>query len=51
MGKEPIKTSERGGPELQFHVEPNKAGFIKLFAQVQINGKTLFVPFGVTVNR
>ncbi|APF04241.1 TPA: hypothetical protein ACJ5DT_002620 [Legionella pneumophila] len=49
MGKEPTNNAERGGPELQFHIEPNKPGFIKLFAQVQINGKTLFAPFGIPV--
>jgi hypothetical protein len=51
MGKEPTNNAERGGPELQFHIEPNKAGFIKMFAQVQINGKTLFAPFGITVKK
>ncbi|AGN13904.1 TPA: hypothetical protein ACIZB4_001240 [Legionella pneumophila] len=50
MGKEPTNNTERGGPELLFHIKPNKVGFIKMFAQVQIDGKTLFVPFGVTVN-
>ncbi|KTD64476.1 hypothetical protein Lspi_1283 [Legionella spiritensis] len=49
MGKEPTNGFERGGPELQFHIEPNKAGFIKLFTQVQIDGKTLFAPFGIPV--
>ncbi|HAU4258826.1 TPA: hypothetical protein ACGCMH_000600 [Legionella pneumophila] len=49
MWKEPQNKAERGGPELQFHIEPNKAGFIKLFTQVQINGKTLFAPFGIPV--
>ena len=48
-GKEPSKSTDRGGPELQFHIEPAKAGFIKLFVQVSINGKELFVPFGVSV--
>ncbi|AHE66846.1 hypothetical protein [Legionella oakridgensis] len=51
MGKEPINNSERGGSPLQFHIEPNKAGFIKLFAQVQIHGKTLFAPFGLPVRK
>ncbi|HAT1844363.1 hypothetical protein [Legionella pneumophila] len=51
MGKEPTNGSERGEPELQFHIEPDKAGFIKMFAQVQINGKTLFVPFGILVTQ
>lgn len=49
MGTEPQKTSDRGGPELKFHIEPEKAGFIKLFTQVKIKGKELFAPFGVIV--
>lgn len=49
MGKEPSNTTDRGGAELEFHIEPAKSGFIKLFAQVKINGKELFVPFGVNV--
>lgn len=49
MGKEPNKNTERGGPELQFHLEPEKIGFTKLFAQVKINGKELFAPFSIVV--
>ncbi len=49
MGKEPTSESERGGPELQFHIEPEKAGFVKLFVQTRIDGKDLFAPLGVTV--
>lgn len=49
MGKEPTSDTERGGPKLEFHIEPEKAGFVKLFAQVQIGGKDVFVPFGITV--
>jgi hypothetical protein len=49
MGKEPKSASERGGPKLQFHLEPERAGFIKLFAQVVIDGKEFFVPFGIIV--
>lgn len=51
MGKEPTKSSDRGGPELQFHLEPEKAGFIKMFAQVKINGKEFFAPFGIIVRK
>ncbi|VEG92176.1 hypothetical protein [Legionella spiritensis] len=51
MGKEPTKSSDRGGPELQFHIQPEQAGFIKLFAQIKINGKELFVPFGLTIEK
>ncbi len=49
MGDEPGSESDRGGPELSFHMEPTKPGFVKLFAQVKIGGKELFVPFGVNV--
>lgn len=49
MGKEPSSESERGGPMLEFHIEPEKAGFVKLFAQVRIGEKDIFAPFGVTV--
>jgi hypothetical protein len=49
MGKEPTQTTERGGPALKFHVEPEKAGAIKLFAQIRIDGKDLFIPFGIEV--
>lgn len=49
MGKEPTSDAERGGPKLEFHIEPEKTGFVKLFAQVRIGGKDIFAPFGVTV--
>jgi len=51
MGKEPSNTTDRGGPKLEFHIEPAKIGFLKIFAQVKINGKELFVPFGVTIKK
>lgn len=49
MGEEPSKESDRGGPELQFHIEPEKAGFIQLYAQVKVNEKEIFAPFGIVV--
>ena len=49
MGKEPTSDTERGGPKLEFHIEPEKAGFVKLFAQVRIGGKDIFAPFGINV--
>mgnify|MGYP000588367862 CR=1 FL=1 len=51
MGTEPTKASDRGGPMLEFHIEPEKSGYIKLFAQVKINNKEFFVPFGVYVQK
>jgi len=50
MGNEPANPAARGGPELQFHLVPETPGFIKIFAQVKINGKDIFVPFGVNVS-
>lgn len=49
MGDEPTNDSARGGPELMFHFEPGKAGFTKIFAQIRVNGKDIYVPFGVNV--
>lgn len=51
MGKEPKDDSERGGSQLMFHLEPQKAGFVKLFAQFRINGKDIYAPFGIFVSR
>ena len=49
MGKEPTKDSERGGPSHSFHIEPEQTGYLKLFAQVQIDGKQVFAPFGLMI--
>jgi hypothetical protein len=49
LGKEPTLESQRGGPKLEFHIAPEKPGFVKFFAQVRIDGKDLFAPFGVTI--
>ena len=49
MGDEPKNDSDRGGPELSFHLMPVKAGFVKLFAQVKIGNKEYYAPFGVNV--
>jgi hypothetical protein len=50
MGTEPTASTDRGGPLLEFHLQADKAGFIRLFAQVKIKGKELFVPFGLTIS-
>jgi len=49
MGEEPKEATERGGPELSFHVEPEKPGFQKLFLQTQIGGREVYAAFGVVV--
>jgi len=49
MGKEPTTVTERGGPELNFHVEPEKPGFQKFFLQTQIGGREVYAAFGIEV--
>ncbi|MFJ1269109.1 hypothetical protein ACD661_11110 [Legionella lytica] len=49
MGKEPGNDAERGGSQLMFHIEAQKAGFVKLFAQFRINGEDVYVPFGIII--
>ncbi|HYJ04531.1 MAG TPA: heavy metal-binding domain-containing protein [Chthoniobacterales bacterium] len=49
MGTEPKTATERGGPDLSFHVEPDKPGFQKFFLQTQIGGKDKFAAFGLKV--
>jgi mRNA-degrading endonuclease toxin of MazEF toxin-antitoxin module len=41
----------RGGPSLGFLFFPPKAGFIRLYCQVNIGGKMLFAPFNVNVEQ
>lgn len=49
MGIEPTRATDRGGPVIDFHLEPKHAGFLKLFAQIQVDGRDVFLPFGVAV--
>ncbi|MDS4031116.1 MAG: hypothetical protein RKO66_13750 [Candidatus Contendobacter sp.] len=49
LGKEPKTAAERGGPTLEFQTDFATAGYQKLFAQVRIDGKSVFAPFGVEV--
>lgn len=49
MGEEPTTTSQRGGPAVTFHLEPSKAGFLRIYAQIRVDGQDVFLPFGVTV--
>ncbi|HEY0891980.1 MAG TPA: heavy metal-binding domain-containing protein [Cellvibrio sp.] len=51
MGKEPTDAKQRGGPDLEFHIEPSKPGFTKLFAQIRVNSKEIFAPFGLMVEK
>lgn len=49
LGQEPRSAAERAGPTLEFQTQFAAAGYHKLFAQVQIGGKSVFAPFGVEV--
>lgn len=44
-----LKPADRGGPELEFQIYATRAGFYRLFVQVQIKGDSKFVPFGLDV--
>ncbi len=41
--------SARGGPSLEFRFYPPRDGYLRLFCQVVIHGKTIYVPFRDTV--
>jgi hypothetical protein len=49
LGLEPSGPEARGGPEMEFYLYSVEPGFIRLFAQVQIQGAPKFASFGVTV--
>ena len=49
MGKEPERPEERGYGELRFHLMPSQPGLMRLFAQVQINGKDVFIPYTLDI--
>lgn len=49
LGTEPSSPSDRGGPDLQFHFEPEAQGFVRLYAQIKVAGKDIFIPFGFRV--
>ena len=50
-GPPATNTEARGGPELEFIFYSHKAGFVRLFAQVQIAGVSRIFPFGIHVHR
>lgn len=49
MGDEPESAAARGGPELMFHLAPEKAGTVKMFAQVKVAGGDVYLPFTLDV--
>lgn len=49
VGVEPQKPEDRGGPRFNFRFYAPKAGFMKLYSQVQVGGRSVFAPFGLIV--
>jgi hypothetical protein len=49
MGDAPKTDSSRGGPQLQFHFEPQTPGYLKIFAQFRIHDADVFIPFGLQI--
>ncbi len=39
------------GPDFQFKIEPMNQGFVKLFANIKINGKNMVIPFSFYINK
>ena len=46
-----LDAAARGGPELEFQIYALRPGFVRLFAQVQIEGRSRFAPFGLQITR
>ena len=49
MGVEPKSEAERGAGSLEFHIQPEKPGLMRLYAQVQIGGVSKFAKFTLQV--
>lgn len=50
-GRPVLNEKARGGPELEFMLYASQPGFVRLFAQVQIEGVPKFAPFGLHFER
>lgn len=50
MGREPEKDTDRGSSPIAFMLHPEAAGFVKLFVQLRVDGKDVFLPFGIFID-
>jgi hypothetical protein len=48
-GGEILRDDLRGGPRLIFTFFPPRPGFIRLYCQIQLDGKNIFAPFNLNV--
>lgn len=46
LGAEPTNDTQRGGPKLRFHIEPETSGPTQFYLQVQRGGQDIMIPFG-----
>lgn len=49
IGQSPANQDDRDGPETQFHLNFNNPGYYRIYAQYQIHGQPVYVPFGINV--
>ncbi len=49
-GGEILDPQARGGPVLDFRLYPPKAGFLRLYCQVQVGRRMIFAPFDVNIS-
>lgn len=49
MGEEPKSEAERGAGSLEFHIQPEQPGLMRLYAQVQIGQVSKFAKFTLNV--
>lgn len=47
--KDILDPAARSGPEVELYLPGLKAGFVRLFAQIQIDGQLITAPFGISV--
>ncbi len=50
MGAEPKTDEDRGASPLMFHFKPERAGYVRLYMQIRVDGKEVLFPFGVNVS-
>jgi len=48
-GAEPQRATDRGGPSFMFRFYAPRAGFVRLYSQVQVGEVSRFAPFGLNV--
>ena len=49
MSAEPTKDTDRGAGTLEFHIQPEQPGLMRLYAQVQISGASKYAKFTLNI--